>query len=72
MRDCDGFRHGIDALYDRRDPDTLLRTSGVRCSNRYPGIPRFAGNRLVYRREYPNPPTVADAFGRDFSNGVPA
>lgn len=77
MEDCDGYHHRIDALHDQHDPDmliaeyhsdTLLRTSGVRYSNRYLGILRFAGDRLVYWKEYLNPLTVAEAFGLDFSN----
>ncbi|MDE2436972.1 MAG: nuclear transport factor 2 family protein [Sphingomonadales bacterium] len=77
MADCDGYHHAVDRFYDMADPDmliaeyhtdTVLRSSDRRYANRYLGILRFEGERVVYWREYVNPLPIIEAFGLDFQN----
>lgn len=77
MADCDGYHHQVDTFYDQLDPDTLiveyhsdtvLQSSGTHYSNKYLGILRFAGDQVVYWKEYVNPIIIAEAFGLDFRN----
>lgn len=77
MADCDGYGHVVDQFHDMLDADTLiveyhtdviLPKSGRRYANKYLGILRFAGDRVVYWREYVNPLPILDAYGLGFAN----
>ncbi len=77
MEGCDGYNHAVDSYYDLVDPDcliveyhsdTVLPETGRRYANKYLGILRFDGDKVVYWREYVNPLPIIEAYGLDFKN----
>lgn len=78
MANCDGYHHTVDRFHDMLDPDTIIveyssatvLDSGRRYANRYLGIVRFAGDKVIYWREYVNPLAIIEAYGLDFANAA--
>lgn len=79
MADCDGYHHTVDACFDQLDPDmliveyhsqTVLRSTGAAYANKYLGILRFDGDRVVYWKEYVNPLAIVEAYGLGFANSA--
>ena len=77
MRDCDPYGHVVDRFYDQLDPDMLIveyhsdtthLPSGKRYANKYLGIVRFEGERVVFWKEYVNPLPILEVYGASFRN----
>ncbi|WP_311269550.1 nuclear transport factor 2 family protein [Sphingobium sp. WCS2017Hpa-17] len=81
MADSEPYNHKVDTFYDMADPDMLIveyhsdtthTKSGKRYSNKYLGILRYAGDQVVYWKEYVNPLTILEVYGSDFTNDAAA
>jgi ketosteroid isomerase-like protein len=77
MADCDPYNYSIQAIYDLVAPDTLIaeytshsfhHPRGIPYSNSYLGVFRYAGDQIVYWKEYINPLVVKRIYGDDFTN----
>jgi len=77
MAECDPYGHVVDRFYDQLDPDLLIveyhsdtihHPSRKRYANKYLGILRYEGDRVVWWREYINPLPVLEVYGADFQN----
>ncbi|WP_336951299.1 nuclear transport factor 2 family protein [Sphingobium aromaticivastans] len=81
MAESEPYNHKVDTYYDMADPDMLIveyhsdtthTGSGKRYSNKYLGILRYEGDKVVYWKEYVNPLTILEVYGSDFSNSAAA
>lgn len=79
MKDSDPYDHVVDRFYDQLDPDMLIveyhsdtmhHTSGRRYGNKYLGILRFEGDRVIFWKEYLNPLPILEIYGADFRNSA--
>jgi len=77
MESCLPYGHKVDRFYDQCDPDTLIVEyhtatthipSNKAYANRYLGILRFEGDKVVYWKEYVNPLPILEVYGAEFSN----
>lgn len=81
MADCDPYGHVVDRFYDLTDPDmliveyhsdTIYRPTGARYANKYLGVVRFEGEKVVFWKEYINPLPILEVYGTDFQNSAVA
>jgi uncharacterized protein len=72
MANSEGYNHKVDAFYDQLDPDMLIveyhsdsvvKPSGDRYANKYLGILRFEGERVIFWKEYVNPLPILEIYG---------
>jgi ketosteroid isomerase-like protein len=79
MANSEPYNHKVDRFFDLADPDMLIveyhsdthhTGAGKRYANKYLGILRYEGDKVVYWKEYVNPLPILEVYGADFTNSA--